>query len=68
MGDNNAIVRRNRENSLKSTGPKTAAGKAIARRNPLRHGLRANPASFAGEDRRRFVTLHDGLVREVPGV
>ena len=51
MEVNTAIVRRNRENSLKSTGPKTDAGKAIARRNPLRHGLRANPAEPAWSGR-----------------
>src|SRR5688572_16538242 len=31
----------NRRNSLKSTGPKTAAGKALVRFNALRHGARA---------------------------
>ena len=29
----------NRENAKKSTGPRTAEGKAIARRNALRHGM-----------------------------
>ncbi len=32
----------NRRNSRKSCGPRTAAGKAIASRNALRHGLAAN--------------------------
>ena len=31
----------NRRNALKSTGPKTAAGKAVARMNALKHGLLA---------------------------
>jgi hypothetical protein len=33
-------IRANRRNSLHSTGPKTAAGRATAARNALRHGLR----------------------------
>ncbi len=31
----------NRRNSCKSCGPRTAAGKAIASRNALKHGLSA---------------------------
>ena len=31
----------NRRNALKSTGPKTAAGKEVVRRNALKHGLTA---------------------------
>src|SRR5688572_13397869 len=65
MGDNTAIVRRNRKNSLKSTGPKTSAGKAIASRNHLRHGLRANPAALNGEDGRQFRALHNRLIGQV---
>lgn len=61
----NAIVRRNRQNSLKSTGPKTAAGKAVAARNRMRHGLRANPASRDGEDGRQFRDLHKRLVQQI---
>jgi hypothetical protein len=33
-------LRANRANSLRSTGPKTAKGRAIAARNARRHGLR----------------------------
>ena len=65
MDGETAIVRRNRQNSLKSTGPKTKAGKAIAKRNHLRHGLRANPASLDGEDGRQFNALLRQLVEEV---
>ena len=36
-----ARTRANRRNALKSTGPKTAAGKEQSRRNALRHGLTA---------------------------
>ena len=36
-----AQVRANRENAQKSTGPKTEAGKARARMNALKHGMRS---------------------------
>jgi len=32
-------LRANRQNALKSTGPKTRRGKAYGRRNALKHGL-----------------------------
>jgi hypothetical protein len=35
-----AKLRANRANSLRSTGPKTAAGRAVSARNARRHGLR----------------------------
>jgi hypothetical protein len=34
-------VEANRRNALKSTGPRTEAGKQVSRRNALRHGLTA---------------------------
>src|SRR5581483_7383069 len=37
-----AQIAASRRNALRSTGPRTAAGKAICRRNALKHGLRAN--------------------------
>jgi hypothetical protein len=43
-GTSNASERRteaNRRNAKKSTGPRTAAGKAASARNALKHGLRA---------------------------
>ncbi len=39
MLDREARAKINRENAQKSTGPKTAAGKAISRTNALKHGL-----------------------------
>lgn len=40
----------NRRNALKSTGPRTARGKAFARLNALRHGLRARPGILSAEN------------------
>jgi hypothetical protein len=40
-----AKIAANRRNALRSTGPRSAAGKAPPRRNAFRHGL-ATPASL----------------------
>lgn len=40
----------NRQNAQKSTGPRTEEGKARARRNALRHGLRAETLALPNED------------------
>src|SRR5262245_8447574 len=45
-----ARARINRENARKSTGPKTPEGKAAARYNALKHGLRAAPGALPNED------------------
>ncbi|MDH4201592.1 MAG: hypothetical protein OEV87_01720 [Phycisphaerae bacterium] len=39
----------NRQNALRSTGPRSAEGKAIASQNALRHGLRAEQVVILGE-------------------
>lgn len=40
----------NRENARKSTGPRSEAGKARARFNAMKHGLRAETLPLPGED------------------
>jgi hypothetical protein len=40
----------NRRNALRSTGPKTEAGKQVSRCNALRHGLTAETVVAALED------------------
>jgi len=52
-----AKASRNRHNAQLSTGPVTAAGKAISRTNAVRHGLTANPAVGAVEETEAFETL-----------
>ncbi len=49
-----AQIAANRRNALKSTGPRTAAGKAVSSRNALRHGLRARATVVLDEDPRDF--------------
>src|SRR5260370_14096919 len=43
-------IEANRRNALKSTGPKTAAGKEQSRRNAVRHGLTAETVIGMLED------------------
>jgi hypothetical protein len=47
----------NRLNAKKSTGPKTAAGKIIASRNALKHGLYAATDLLADENSQEFQKL-----------
>jgi hypothetical protein len=50
-------IHANRRNALRSTGPKTPAGKAVSSRNALKHGLRARAALLPGEDKHAFERL-----------
>ena len=43
-------IEANRRNALKSTGPRTDAGKQVSRRNAVRHGLTAETVISALED------------------
>jgi hypothetical protein len=43
-------IEANRRNALRSTGPKTEAGKEVSRRNAVRHGLTAETVIGALED------------------
>ena len=47
----------NRRNAAKSTGPKTAAGKAVVARNALRHGLTAKAVVLFDEKSDDFVAF-----------
>ncbi|MGH6918426.1 MAG: hypothetical protein ACREJ0_12080 [Geminicoccaceae bacterium] len=51
----------NRTNARQSTGPRTAAGKAVAARNARRHGLFANEVLAVGEDAAGFFELGQRL-------
>jgi hypothetical protein len=54
----------NRRNSNKSTGPKSAEGKAAIRFNALRHGLTAENIVLSIEERPVFEQLHDEFLAE----
>ncbi len=54
-------VEANRRNAAKSTGPKTAQGKQVARMNALKHGLQAERVVIPGEDPEEFDALYQSL-------
>ena len=51
----------NRDNAQKSTGPRTAAGKAISRLNGFRHGLCAQSMILPPEDHDALITFSRSL-------
>jgi len=54
----------NRQNALKSTGPKTPAGKAAVRLNALRHGLLSEEILLPGEDEEALRELEEDCPEE----
>jgi len=52
----------NRRNALKSTGPKTAEGKAIVARNAMTNGLRAQNVLIEGESEEEFEQFREAMV------
>lgn len=54
MPTTTAQARANQRNALRSTGPRTEAGKARSRLNALDHGLRAEQVVLPGEDPAAF--------------
>ena len=61
-----AKIAANRRNARRSTGPRSAAGKARARRNAFRHGL-TTPASLDHVAMDRIDNLVDALTIDVHG-
>jgi hypothetical protein len=55
----------NRNNAKKSTGPRTENGKAWAKRNAVKHGLRAEYIITVGENKIEFEELKDQFVKEL---
>jgi hypothetical protein len=63
-------IQANRQNALKSTGPRTPRGKGYSRRNALKHGLflRNQKEYFGGEDMWEFQECHKRLCDELQPV
>ena len=60
-----AQVVANRLNAQKSTGPRTAAGKAAVAQNAVRHGHLAHQAVIKGEDPGQFESYRDEMLSEL---
>src|SRR5829696_2736905 len=58
-------ARANRENALKSTGPKTPEGKAAVRLNAIKHGLLSRETLLPGEDEEALRELGERLRDEL---
>jgi hypothetical protein len=56
-----AKIDANRKNAARSTGPKTAAGKAASSKNALRHALLARIGSLPETDQAEYRTILEGL-------
>jgi hypothetical protein len=54
----------NRRNALKSTGPRTEAGKQQSRRNALRHGLTAETIVSALEDAEDYQAFEEAITAD----
>jgi len=57
-------IEANRHNSLKSTGPKTEAGKRTSRCNALRHGLTAETVVGALEDAEDYKAFEVAIIAD----
>ena len=63
-----AQIEANRTNAQKSTGPRTAEGKAIVAQNAITHGLLARAGVIPGEDEHEFAAHREGLLQQLrPG-
>jgi len=60
-----AQIQANRSNAQKSTGPRTAQGKATASHNAVKHGLLAEQVVIHGEDPAQFDLYRAGMLAEL---
>jgi len=60
-----AQIQANRSNAQKSTGPRTAEGKAAASHNAVKHGLLAEQVVIHGEDPEEFDLYREGMLAEL---
>lgn len=59
-----AQIAANRRNARRSTGPRSAEGKAVSSRNATRHAVLSENVAASGEDAAIFENLRSGLVAE----
>lgn len=55
----------NRANALRSTGPRSLAGKRASSRNAMSHGLSARYPLLQGESERHYLELHGALAKNL---
>jgi hypothetical protein len=60
-----AQIDANRANAQKSTGPRTAEGKAAVAQNALKHGLMARAAVLQGEEWEEYTSFHENMIQEL---
>jgi hypothetical protein len=60
-----ARIAANRLNAQKSTGPRTAEGKAVVAQNAVKHGLPAREGVLRGEDGEEFARHRETLLEEL---
>lgn len=58
-------IEANRSNALKSTGPRSDEGKAIAARNAVKHGLTTSHPLILGEDAEEFAAFVEGMLEDL---
>jgi len=58
----------NRANAQKSTGPKTARGKATSSQNARKHGILTREVILAGESRSEFASFRKGMLQSLTPV
>ena len=58
-------IEANHRNALKSTGPVTAAGRAVVSQNAVKHGLRAQRIVIEGESQQEFNEFRNLLVDQL---
>jgi len=60
-----AQIKANKENSQKSTGPRTAGGKRVVSKNALKHGLCSHEAMVNGENEADYELRRDAFLGEL---
>jgi len=68
MPASEARIQANRANAARSTGPKTAEGKARSRANALKHGMAGSGVVLPEEDRARWEERADSWAEELGAV